>query len=159
MYTLNTYRHINIIPSNFKVQSTRTVGHFLENHTQNYRLFSIFFIKLKKIHLIKKFPSTLCPVDKNCWAFPREPHPKLPLKFNFFSFIFHSFSFFSIKCAGPVDKNWRNRRSQKLDKMELLNLQSSLNSEIQAKQLISDELTKVRTDLIAHQKYVFFSYY
>merc|ERR1719154_175800 len=53
---------------------------------------------------------------------------------------------------GPVDKNWRNRRSQKLDKMELLNLQSSLNSEIQAKQLISDELTKVRTDLIAHQK-------
>ncbi|KAF2356106.1 Protein kinase C-terminal [Trinorchestia longiramus] len=53
---------------------------------------------------------------------------------------------------GPVDKNWRNRRSQKLDKMELLNLQSSLNSEIQAKQLISDELTKVRAELIAHQK-------
>ena len=30
------------------------------------------------------------------------------------------------------DKNWRNRRSQKLEKMELLNLQSSLQSEIQA---------------------------
>lgn len=54
--------------------------------------------------------------------------------------------------SGPVDKNWRNRRSQKLDKMELLNLQSSLNSEIHAKQLISDELTKVRAELIAHQK-------
>lgn len=54
-----------------------------------------------------------------------------------------------------TDKNWRNRRSQKLDKMELLNLQSSLQSEIQAKQAISEELTKTRSDLIAAQKYVF----
>lgn len=53
-----------------------------------------------------------------------------------------------------TDKNWRNRRSQKLDKMELLNLQSSLQSEIQAKQAISEELTKTRSDLIASQKYV-----
>ncbi|XP_072743679.1 serine/threonine-protein kinase Genghis Khan [Anoplolepis gracilipes] len=51
-----------------------------------------------------------------------------------------------------TDKNWRNRRSQKLDKMELLNLQSSLQSEIQAKQTISEELTKTRSDLIAAQK-------
>ncbi|XP_017876835.1 serine/threonine-protein kinase Genghis Khan isoform X1 [Ceratina calcarata] len=51
-----------------------------------------------------------------------------------------------------ADKNWRNRRSQKLDKMELLNLQSSLQSEIQAKQAISEELTKTRSDLIAAQK-------
>ncbi|XP_053972781.1 serine/threonine-protein kinase Genghis Khan isoform X1 [Hylaeus anthracinus] len=51
-----------------------------------------------------------------------------------------------------ADKNWRNRRSQKLDKMELLNLQSSLQSEIQAKQAISEELTKTRSDLIASQK-------
>lgn len=51
-----------------------------------------------------------------------------------------------------TDKNWRNRRSQKLDKMELLNLQSSLQSEIQAKQAISEELTKTRTELIAAQK-------
>lgn len=58
--------------------------------------------------------------------------------------------------GGPTtlaDKNWRNRRSQKLDKMELLNLQSSLQSEIQAKQAISEELTKTRSDLIAAQKY------
>ncbi|XP_069937525.1 serine/threonine-protein kinase Genghis Khan isoform X2 [Cherax quadricarinatus] len=52
----------------------------------------------------------------------------------------------------PPEKNWRNRRSQKLDKMELLNLQSSLNSEIQAKQVISEELSKVRADLVAAQK-------
>ncbi|XP_012224760.1 serine/threonine-protein kinase Genghis Khan isoform X1 [Linepithema humile] len=51
-----------------------------------------------------------------------------------------------------ADKNWRNRRSQKLDKMELLNLQSSLQNEIQAKQAISEELTKTRSDLIAAQK-------
>ncbi|CRK98152.1 CLUMA_CG011520, isoform A [Clunio marinus] len=52
----------------------------------------------------------------------------------------------------PVDKNWRNRRSQKLDKMELLNLQSSLQSEIQAKASISDELSRTRAELIAAQK-------
>ncbi|KAE8752370.1 hypothetical protein FOCC_FOCC000842 [Frankliniella occidentalis] len=51
-----------------------------------------------------------------------------------------------------ADKNWRNRRSQKLDKMELLNLQSSLQSEIQAKQAISEELSKTRSELIAAQK-------
>lgn len=50
------------------------------------------------------------------------------------------------------DKNWRNRRSQKLDKMELLNLQSSLQSEIQAKAAISEELSRTRADLIAAQK-------
>lgn len=50
------------------------------------------------------------------------------------------------------DKNWRNRRSQKLDKMELLNLQSSLQSEIQAKAMISEELSRTRAELIASQK-------
>jgi len=50
------------------------------------------------------------------------------------------------------DKSWRNRRSQKLDKMELLNLQSSLQNEIQAKQAISEELSKTRSELIAAQK-------
>ncbi|CRL04167.1 CLUMA_CG017277, isoform C [Clunio marinus] len=50
------------------------------------------------------------------------------------------------------DKNWRNRRSQKLEKMELLNLQSSLQSEIQAKAIISDELSRTRADLVAAQK-------
>lgn len=54
--------------------------------------------------------------------------------------------------AQSTDKNWRNRRSQKLDKMELLNLQSSLQSEIQAKAVISEELSRTRADLIASQK-------
>uniref|UniRef100_A0A4Y0BRZ4 non-specific serine/threonine protein kinase n=1 Tax=Anopheles funestus TaxID=62324 RepID=A0A4Y0BRZ4_ANOFN len=63
-----------------------------------------------------------------------------------------------LKHSGPLNhnasdnKNWRNRRSQKLDKMELLNLQSSLQNEIQAKAVISEELTRTRTDLVAAQK-------
>lgn len=61
-----------------------------------------------------------------------------------------------LKNSGPLqhtqDKNWRNRRSQKLDKMELLNLQSSLQSEIQAKASISEELSRTRAELVAAQK-------
>lgn len=51
-----------------------------------------------------------------------------------------------------ADKNWRNRRSQKLEKMELLTLQSNLQSEIQAKQAVCEELTRVRAELVAQQK-------
>ncbi|CAN7999532.1 unnamed protein product [Ixodes hexagonus] len=51
-----------------------------------------------------------------------------------------------------AEKNWRNRRSQKLEKMELLTLQSSLQSEIQAKQQVCEELTRVRAELVAQQK-------
>ena len=54
--------------------------------------------------------------------------------------------------AAQQEKNWRNRRSQKLDKMEILNLQSSLQSEIQAKEAIREELTQTRADFIAMQK-------
>ena len=49
-------------------------------------------------------------------------------------------------------QRWRNRRSQRLDKMELLNLQSSLNSEIQAKTHINEELNKVKSQLASVEK-------
>merc|ERR1719210_3046523 len=52
----------------------------------------------------------------------------------------------------PPEKNWKNRRSQKLDKMALLELQNNLQSEIQAKQDISQELSKVRAELEASSK-------
>lgn len=48
---------------------------------------------------------------------------------------------------------WRNRRSQKLDKMEILTLQSSLHSEIQAKQAVGEELSRTRAELLASQRY------
>ncbi|XP_053397279.1 serine/threonine-protein kinase MRCK alpha-like isoform X2 [Mercenaria mercenaria] len=52
-------------------------------------------------------------------------------------------------------QRWRNRRSQRLDKMELLNLQSSLNSEIQAKAKITEELNKVKEQLaVIESKYM-----
>ena len=62
----------------------------------------------------------------------------------------------SMKCnvCFAQEKNWKNRRSQKLDKMEILNLQSSLQSEIQAKESIREELTQIRADFIAMQKWV-----
>jgi len=52
----------------------------------------------------------------------------------------------------PPEKNWKNRRSQKLEKMELLNLQSNLQSEIHAKQAINEELSIVRSELEAARK-------
>merc|ERR1719367_2233929 len=51
--------------------------------------------------------------------------------------------------TSPSEKNWKNRRSQKLEKMELLNLQSNLQSEIHAKIAINEELSKVRSELEA----------
>ncbi|XP_077284001.1 serine/threonine-protein kinase gek [Arctopsyche grandis] len=56
--------------------------------------------------------------------------------------------------GGSVDgsRGWRNRRSRRLDKMELLGLQSSLHSEIQAKQAIGEELSRTRADLLAAHK-------
>lgn len=66
--------------------------------------------------------------------------------------VFHTTNFAGSMNQNTTDKNWRNRRSQKLDKMELLNLQSSLQSEIQAKAAISEELSRTRAELIAAQK-------
>ena len=65
-------------------------------------------------------------------------------------FLKHSSSSGAAASAStPPEKNWKNRRSQKLDKMELLNLQSNLQSEIHAKQAINEELSKVRSELEA----------
>lgn len=52
----------------------------------------------------------------------------------------------------PAPHSWRNRRSQKLDKMEILTLQSSLHSEIQAKQQVGEELSRTRAELLASQR-------
>lgn len=68
----------------------------------------------------------------------------------------HRFFFISGVCL--QDKSWRNRRSQKLEKMELLNLQSALQMEIQAKQQISEELTKFKAAHVASEKYGFESW-
>ncbi|BFZ11843.1 hypothetical protein BsWGS_14882 [Bradybaena similaris] len=47
----------------------------------------------------------------------------------------------------PSRLRWRSRRSAKMDKMELLNLQLQLQSELQAKQQISEELSRTKDEL------------
>ncbi|CAG5119390.1 unnamed protein product, partial [Candidula unifasciata] len=42
---------------------------------------------------------------------------------------------------------WRSRRSAKMDKMELLNLQLQIQSELQAKQQVIEELSKTKDEL------------
>ncbi|KAL5287961.1 gek family protein [Megaselia abdita] len=67
-------------------------------------------------------------------------------------YLKHSSGLLHKNSSASDNKNWKNRRSQKLDKMELLNLQSSLQSEIQAKAAISEELSRTRADLVAALK-------
>ena len=56
-------------------------------------------------------------------------------------------------CVAEQEKTWKNRRSQRLDKMALLDLQSSLQSEIQAKETIRDELRNAKALQIVTEKY------
>lgn len=51
--------------------------------------------------------------------------------------------------GGVGEKGWGSRRSNKVVKMELLDLQRNLQSEIRAKQQINEELTKTRSAYLA----------
>ena len=46
--------------------------------------------------------------------------------------------------SAAAGKNWQTRRSQRLDKQELLSLQANLKMEVQAKQHLSDEVNKIK---------------
>jgi len=50
----------------------------------------------------------------------------------------------SVAAAGAMGKNWQTRRSQRLDKQEMLSLQSKLNMELQAKLHLSKELDTLK---------------
>ncbi|KAK2191931.1 hypothetical protein NP493_42g06006 [Ridgeia piscesae] len=55
-----------------------------------------------------------------------------------------------LKLTGiPERSRWRDRRSYKLDKMELLSLQSNLHSEIQAKEQIREDLRNTKAQQVA----------
>jgi len=49
---------------------------------------------------------------------------------------------------------WQARRSQRLEKMQLLDLQSNLKSEIEAKQAISEQLSQSKALCLATEQYV-----
>lgn len=58
----------------------------------------------------------------------------------------------SISLQDPL---WKVRRSQKLDMSARLELQSALEAEIRAKQLVQDELRKVKATNISFERSVF----
>ena len=51
------------------------------------------------------------------------------------------------------EKNqWQMRRSQKVDKQEILTLQANLQAEIQAKQHLSEEMNKIKAANVANER-------
>jgi len=44
------------------------------------------------------------------------------------------------------------RRSQKMDKQEILQLQANLQAEIQAKQLMAEEMNKIKAANVANER-------
>lgn len=51
------------------------------------------------------------------------------------------------------EKNqWQMRRSQKVDKQEILTLQANLQAEIQAKQQLSEEMNKIKAANVANER-------
>ena len=53
--------------------------------------------------------------------------------------------------TNTMDK-WQAQRRQKVDRQAILELQSNLNSEIQAKQKISEELTRAKEQSLVIEK-------
>lgn len=52
------------------------------------------------------------------------------------------------------EKNqWQMRRSQKVEKQEILSLQSNLQAEIQAKQQLMEELNKMKAANVANERW------
>ena len=63
---------------------------------------------------------------------------------------FHSILFLQMLQG---EKNWQMRRSQKVDKQEILTLQSNLQAEIQAKQQLMEELNKMKAANVANERW------
>lgn len=73
-----------------------------------------------------------------------------------YSFNLPQFFRFVFKNVFPLqDPLWKVRRSQKLDMSARLELQSALEAEIRAKQLVQEELRKVKAGNISFERSVF----
>ena len=71
-------------------------------------------------------------------------------------YVVHRNKFHSILCLQMLqgEKNqWQMRRSQKVDKQEILTLQSNLQAEIQAKQQLMEELNKMKAANVANERW------
>jgi len=61
--------------------------------------------------------------------------------------------FISVLYLLQGEKNqWQMRRSQKVDKQEILTLQANLHAEIQAKQHLSEEMNKIKAANVANER-------
>ena len=70
-------------------------------------------------------------------------------------YVVHINKFYSILFLQMLqgEKNqWQMRRSQKVDKQEILTLQSNLQAEIQAKQQLMEELNKMKAANVANER-------
>lgn len=64
---------------------------------------------------------------------------------------FHSILF--LQMLQGEKNQWQMRRSQKVDKQEILTLQSNLQAEIQAKQQLMEELNKMKAANVANERW------
>ena len=70
--------------------------------------------------------------------------------FLFFCFFLCSLFFVFVKKG---EKNqWQMRRSQKVDKQEILSLQSKLQAEIAAKQQMAEEMNKIKAASVSIER-------
>ena len=51
---------------------------------------------------------------------------------------------------------WKNRRSQKVEKKAMLDLQASLSNEVQAREVVNKQLTEAESKLVVAEKLVLF---
>ena len=64
-----------------------------------------------------------------------------------------SHSFLFLQMLQGEKNQWQMRRSQKVDKQEILTLQSNLQAEIQAKQQLMEELNKMKAANVANERW------
>ena len=62
-------------------------------------------------------------------------------------FIFRAYT-----CLQGEKNQWQMRRSQKVDKQEILSLQANLQAEIQAKQQLSEEMNKIKAANVGNER-------
>jgi len=95
-----------------------------------------------------KFVSTLLPLKTmttflNLYFFQRQ----ILKKANLLTHMWHYCLFLS------QERTWQIRRSQKLDKMHILDLQANLKNEVQTKEVISKELSWTKAQQVALEKW------
>ena len=67
-------------------------------------------------------------------------------------YLYFFFSLFFVFVLKGEKNQWQMRRSQKVDKQEILSLQSKLQAEIAAKQQMAEEMNKIKTASVSIER-------